>query len=212
MLITINKEDYMSKITTYLSVIIIIVTWSTKVTATNTDTIIPTKGITINYRQNLWVTNIGVQLGIEKYYFQNSKYKVIGLASLVFERKPGVYNSAGFIFGNTLRRTYKYGIYLEHGLNIEYLGSYYNFDVYKTDSKGNIVNIGREWTNSGIFGYSVGLGYDFSRVIKTNMQLFLKPNFFIIKYPNNDNYSLLNNYYIEAGIVVHPKWIKWLSK
>jgi hypothetical protein len=181
------------------------------VTASTTDTILPTKGISINYRQNLLVTNIGFQLGIEKYHFQNSKYKVIGIATLLFERKPNVYNSAGFIFGNAIRRTYKYGIYLEHALNVGYLGSYYNFDVYKTDSKGNIVNIGREWTNSFVFGYSIGLGYDFLMLTKTNIQLFLKPNYFI-KYPNNDNFFLLNNYYLEAGITVHPKWIKWLSK
>ena len=175
------------------------------IAANNDSTAIP-YGLSIGY----WGTmknNYGLQIELEKYYLHTEKYKVIRQTSLIFEIKPNVYISSGIIIGSALRRTFNKGIYFEQGVKTGYLGSYYNFDVYKTNSNGDIINTGHKWKNSIILGYTVGLGYDFSKLTKTDLQFYLKPNIYY-RFPNNDNIFYLNNYSIEVGIILHPKWIK----
>jgi len=169
--------------------------------ASNADTTKASKGISICYIPN------GLQLGLENYYFQNAKYKIIGSASLLFQRFPSYYTSAGLVVSSILRKTGKFGLYFEQGIKFGYLGSYYDFDMYKVKSDGSIVNIGRTWRSSVILGYSVGFGYDFSKKTKANLQLFFKPGLYY-RFPNNDNVFYLNNYSIEIGLILHPKWFK----
>lgn len=183
-----------------LSFLIFIISLNT-IYASDADTTKASKGISICY------IPIGLQLGLENYYFQNEKYKIIGSASVLFQRFPSYYSSAGLIVSSTLRKTGKTGWYFEHGIKFGYLGSYYDFDMYKVKSDGSIVNIGRTWTSSIILGYSVGLGYDFSKMTKVNLQLFFKPGLYY-RFPNNDNVFYLNNYSLEFGVILHPKWIK----
>jgi len=154
-------------------------------------------GISLSYIGN------GLQLGVEKFYLKNEKYKIIGSAQVNFQRFPGYYSSAGLIFNSLLRRTYAAGIFLEHGLQFGYLGSYYDFDVYKTNSDGNIVNLGRTWANSVILGYFAGVGYDFLKRTGMDFQLFVKPGFYY-RVPNNDNIFYLNNFSFEIGLILHP--------
>jgi hypothetical protein len=148
----------------------------------------------------------GLRLGIEKTYLQSTKYSIIGSAALLFNRKPDVFTSAGFNFCSILRRTGKRGIFLEQGINIGYSANYYDFDIYKTNSDGDIVNIGREWNSTMMLGYSIGMGYDFSKKININMNLFFKAG---LSYDllNKTNYYYVNNYNIEIGLVFYPKWL-----
>lgn len=115
------------------------------------------------------------------------------------------YSSAGFILNNMIRRTSKIGIYWEQGIKLGYLGSCYDFDIYNVNSDGDVVDVGRKWVSSAIFGFSVGFSYDFSEK-KTNLQLVFKPGLFC-RLPNNDNPFYLNNYSLETGMAFHPKWI-----
>jgi len=183
-----------------LSLLISIILSNT-IYASDADTTNASKGISICYIQN------GLQLGLENYYFQNEKYKIIGAASVLFQRFPSYYSSAGLVVSSSLRKTGKKGWYYEHGIKFGYLGSYYDFDMYKVKSDGSIVNIGRTWRSSVILGYSVGFGYDFSKKTKANLQLFFKPGLYY-RFPNNDNVFYLNNYSIEIGLILHPKWFK----
>ena len=169
--------------------------------ADSTKTTVATKGICVSYIRH------GLQVGLENYYFQNEKYKIIGSASLLFQRMPTHYSSAGLILTSTLRRTKKSGWYNENSIYGGYLGSYYDFDLYKTKSDGTIVNVGRSWMSSVILGISVGLGYDFSKKTKINLQVFFKPGLYY-RYPNNDSPFYNNDYTIEIGLILHPKWIK----
>jgi hypothetical protein len=148
----------------------------------------------------------GLKLGIEKTYLESTKYSIIGSAALLLNRKPGVFTSAGFIFSSTLRRTWKRGIFLEHGINIGYSGNYYDFDIYKTNTEGDIVNIGRKWNSTMNLGYSIGLGYDFSKKTNINMNVFFKAG---LSYDllNKTNYYYANNYNIEIGLAFYPKWL-----
>jgi hypothetical protein len=176
------------------------------ISASNADSTKVSKGVLLSYWGNV-SGDYGLQLGLEKCHLQTEKYKIIGTKSIVFQRKPDVYTSAGLILGSALRRTYSWGLYFEQGIKFGYLGSYYDFDFYKTKTDGTIVNIGRRWTSSIILGYSVGFGYDFAKKTKMDMQLFIKPNIYY-RFPNNDNAFYLNNFSLEAGIILHPKWLK----
>ncbi|MBN1982535.1 MAG: hypothetical protein JW795_13460 [Chitinivibrionales bacterium] len=176
--------------------------------ASASDTLPYSNGITVGYIQDIQITNRGCQFGLERYLFQNVKYKVIGGAFVDLQRKQDVFTTAGAIFGYSLRRTFTPGLYFENGLRIGYFGRYYDFDFYKINSDGVIVNIGRTWTSAAIFGYSIGLGYDFSKRTKADIQIFTKP-FFFLRFPSYDNVFLLHNYSLEAGITFHPKWAQW---
>jgi hypothetical protein len=163
------------------------------------------KSIVISY----WGTlrdNPGLKLGIEKAYLQSLKYTVIGSVSLLLNRKPDIYTSAGLTFGSTLRRTGKFGLYLEHELNFGYLGKYYEFNTYRTNSAEDIVNVGSKWTSSLMLGYSFGIGYDFSKKTKTNLQIYFKPGIYYL-LPNKTNFFYVNNYSFEVGLALHPKWL-----
>jgi hypothetical protein len=133
---------------------------------------------------------------------------VIGSASLIAERKPSIYTAVGILVGNALRRTFKCGVYLEQGIEVGYLGRYYHFDFYEINADGDIVNIGRPWKSSFIGGGFIGAGYDFLRLTRLNLQIFLKPSLYL-KIPDDDNYYLLHNRGFEAGVIVHPKWMQW---
>lgn len=173
--------------------------------ASNPDSTNRSIGITASYRGIIGNTP-GLSLGIEKTYLQSTKYSIIGSAALLLNRKPDVFTSAGFNFGSTLRRTGKRGFYLEHSLNIGYLGNYYDFDIYRTNSDGDIVNVGRKWNSTLILGYSIGMGYDFSIKTNTNLKLFFKPGIYYDMI-NKNNYYYVNNYSIESGLIFYPHWL-----
>lgn len=173
--------------------------------ASGSDTTRTNKSIVVSY----WGTlnnNIGIKLGLEKTRVFSSNYAVYSSISLLINRKPDTYTSAGIVLNSSLRRTGKRGLYFDHGLNFGYLGSYYDFDFYRTNSDNEIVNVGRKWVSSIILGYSFGLGYDFAKKTKTNVQIFIKPGIYY-RFPNNDNIFYLNNYSIEMGLALHPKWL-----
>jgi hypothetical protein len=176
------------------------------------DTPMITNGISVSYWGTIadnagYHLDIGCKLGFEKYFLQYKKFTIVGIASLLLQRRPGVYTSAGLLLGMNTRWISISGIYLEHGITFGYLGSYYHFDIYKTNSNGQIVNIGRELTNTVIGGYSAGFGYDFSMLTKINFQLFVRPNMYM-RFPNNDNVAYMNNFNIECGLIFHPKFLK----
>lgn len=173
--------------------------------ASGIDTTRTDKSIIVSY----WGTlnnNPGIKIGIEKTRIFSSKYSVNNSLSLLVNRKPDIYTLAGITLSSSLRRTGKSGLYFEHGINFGYLGSYYDFDFYRTNSENEIVNVGRKWLSSIILGYSFGLGYDFAKKTKNNMQIFVKPGIYY-RFPNNDNIFYLNNYSIEMGLAIHPNWL-----
>ncbi len=163
-------------------------------------------GISLSYWGNKGTSN-GMQIGYEKYQLQSKKYKIIVGCNLLFEKRKQSYSSFGILASSGLRRTFKFGIFLEYNIKAGYLGSYYPFDFYKTNANGDIVNIGRKVVHSLAFGNSFGFGYDFSTKTKLNLQFLIKPNLYY-RYPNNDNPFYLNNFALEAGVILHPKLIK----
>lgn len=171
--------------------------------ASDMDTTNTSRSIIISY----WGTlnnNPGLKVGVEKTRSFTSKYAVGNSLSLLINRKPDLYTSAGVILNSSLRITGKRGFYFDHTLNFGYLGSYYDFDFYRTNADNQIVNVGRKWVGSIILGYSIGLGYDFSKKTSTDLQLFIKPGIYY-RLPNNDNIFFLNNYTVEVGVAFHPK-------
>ncbi|NOU48171.1 MAG: hypothetical protein HOO86_14075 [Bacteroidales bacterium] len=175
------------------------------VNALGTDTTRSNKSIIVSYWGTL-SNNPGIKMGLEKTRVFSSKYAVNSSISLLINRKPDIYTSAGIILNSSLRMTGKRGLYFEHGINFGYLGSYYDFDFYRTNSDNEIVNVGRKWVSSVILGYSLGLGYDFSKKTNTNVQIFIKTGLYY-RFPNNDNLFYLNNYSVEMGLALHPKWL-----
>lgn len=181
------------------------VVFANSANASGIDTTRTDKSIIVSYWGTL-SNNPGIKIGIEKTRIFSSKYSVNNSLSLLVNRKPDIYTLAGITLSSSLRRTGKSGLYFEHGINFGYLGSYYDFDFYRTNSENEIVNVGRKWLSSIILGYSFGLGYDFAKKTKNNMQIFVKPGIYY-RFPNNDNIFYLNNYSIEMGLAIHPKWL-----
>jgi hypothetical protein len=190
-----------------LLIIIVVFITNHSVTASHIDSTKSIKGISISYwNKPLTYTN-GFQIGMEKYLLQTEKFKVIFSTTLNLQRRKDVYSAAGLSVGSALRRTYKFGLFLEYGIKLGYQGSYYDFNLYKLNSDDKVVNVGRKWISSAIFGYSFGLGYDFAKVSRLDLQLFVKPNLYY-KIPNNDNVFYYNNIGLEAGLTFHPKWFR----
>jgi hypothetical protein len=179
-------------------VVLLVALFTSNSIASDSDSTFKKKGIIISY----WGTmsnNPGLKLGLEKTNLQSDKYTVNSSISLLLNRKPDLYSSAGIVLSSSLRKTGKRAFYFEHGLNFGYLGSYYDFDFYQTNGDGEIINVGRKWFSSLILGYSLGLGYDFSKKTKTNLQIFIKPGIYY-RSPNNYNIFYQNNYNTEIGL------------
>lgn len=151
--------------------------------------------------------NYGAKVGVGRVIPFSEKYSLHSSLSLIINRKSGIYTSGGFTIDNSIRRTSNWGGYWEHGVNIGYLGSIYDFDLYKTNSQGQIINVGNKLLSSVIFGYTFGIGYDFFKKTKTDFQLFFRPGLYF-RVPNFDNTFYINSYSIEAGIIWKPKFMK----
>jgi hypothetical protein len=150
--------------------------------------------------------NYGAKVGIGKVIPFSEKYSLHSGLSIIVNRKSDIYMSAGVTIDNFIRRTFKWGGYWEHGINVGYLGSIYDFDLYRTNSQGQINNVGKKWLSSAIFGYSFGIGYDFSKKTKTDFQFFFRPGLYF-RFPNFENSFYINNYSIEAGVIWKPKFM-----
>ncbi len=144
------------------------------------------------------VNTYGLNFGVEKTVFQNDKYKIFCGLNLNSGIKKDAYFSGGLTFSNTLRRTYKFGLFFEHAVKFGYLGSYYSNDLFIIKDE-EIKNIGNRWLSSLTLGYFLGLGYDFSKISKLDFQIFGGTNFFY-RVPNFDNMFYFNNISLEAGV------------
>ena len=165
-------------------------------------------GLTFTYLPDLFLPTNGGAFGIERHLFRSTKYKVIGSAHLLFRQYPDISITSGLTMTTMLRRTFKQGVFLEHGLLLGYMGSYYFVDMFKVADDDKIVNVARTWQSSVIGGYTFGGGYDFSTLTKLNLQLFLRPSFYL-RYPNFSNPYLKHNYRFIFGISWHPSWMQW---
>jgi len=150
--------------------------------------------------------NYGAKVGVGRVIPFSEKYSLHSGLSIIVNTKSDIYMSAGVTIDNFFRRTGKWGGYWEHGIIVGYLGSIYDFDLYRTNSQGQINNVGKKWLSSAIFGYSFGIGYDFSKKTKTDFQLFFRPGLYF-RFPNFENSFYINNYSIEAGVIWKPKFM-----
>jgi hypothetical protein len=148
----------------------------------------------------------GAKLGVGKVIPFSERYSLHSNLSLLINRKSDRYTSAGITIDNFIRSTGKRGCYWEHGINIGYLGSIYDFDLYQTNDQGQIINVGKKWLSSAIFGYSFGIGYDFSKKTKTNFQLFFRPGLYF-RFPNFNNTFYINQFSVETGVIWQPKFM-----
>jgi len=144
------------------------------------------------------VNTYGLNFGIDKTLFHNDKYQIFNGLKLNSVVKKDAYFSSGFAYSNSLRRTYKFGLFLEHSIKFGYLGSYYYNDLFIIKDE-EIKNIGKRWLSSLTLGYFLGLGYDFSKISKFDFQIFAGTNIYY-RIPNFDNMFYFNNISLEAGI------------
>jgi hypothetical protein len=149
----------------------------------------------------------GLRAGYEHPFFSAEEFSVYGGAAIAAHHKPDIYTTAEISISNTVRKTFPFGLLVEHGIRIGYLGCYYHFDLYELDDDNNIVNVGREWKSSVVGGYFIGTGYDFSKNTPMNLLFFVRTSLYL-KIPNNDSYALFHNNGIEAGITLYPKWLQ----
>jgi len=187
-------------------------------TAQNNEIKPPQRGISISYWGPLigswWSPEDvpwGARLGYETYFLNTPKFNVVGRSSIVFQQMTDKYTAGGITLSSVLQRTFKFGLYLEQSFMIGYLGSHYNFDVYKVNSDDQVVNVGHKLFNSALYGFGIGVGYDFSKVTDINLKVFFNPVLYN-KVPNNDNPFLLYNYSFDFGVVFYPKWIQKKEK
>jgi hypothetical protein len=148
----------------------------------------------------------GTKLSVGRVILFSERYSVHSNLSLLMNRKPDIYTTAGIAMDNFIRRTGNRGCYWEHGISIGYLGSKYDFDLYQTNDQGHIINVGKKWLSSAIFGYSLAIGYDFSKKTKTDFQLFFRPGLYF-RLPNFDNSFYINQFSVETGVIWQPKFL-----
>lgn len=197
----------------FFTLLILISTFSISIAQQNVS-VNPQRGISVGYWGPLigtwWgmeATPWGLKVGYENYFLKTEKYNVLGRSSIVFQQMLDKYTAGGITFSSALQRSFKCGLYIEQSFILGYLGSYYNFDVYSTNSDGEVVNKGKKLFSSVIYGYALGIGYDLRKMSKVNMKLFFNPTLYN-KVPNNDNLFLMYNYSFDFGVVLYPKWIQ----
>jgi hypothetical protein len=66
---------------------------------------------------------------------------VLQNASLLVQQRSDIYTSLSLTIGSTLRRTYKWGIFIDHSINAGYAGYYYHFDIYETNKDDQIMGV-----------------------------------------------------------------------
>jgi len=171
----------------------------------NIDSTSNKNGISINYWKGFIDGTSGFNVGFERSFLKTQKYNIIGNISIISGTKKESYFMSGIILGNTIRRTYKFGLFFDHSFRLGYLGSYYFDDIYRIKNN-EIVNVHQEWLSSATFGYAFGLGYDFSKISKLDIQLFARPSIFL-RYPNFDNLFIMNNINFELGLCFRPDFL-----
>jgi hypothetical protein len=148
----------------------------------------------------------GGGVGINHNLLQTSKYKIIAFISIgtLTERKFNT--SVMQLFSQSVRRTFRWGLFIEQTIFTGYCGTRYEFDQFQVDNNGEIVNIGKQWTHSIMAGSATELGYDFSKHTRFNFQPYVKFNS-AFKFPNYDQCFLYKNIWFQTGVTFHPKWL-----
>ena len=150
--------------------------------------------------------NYGVKASAGRMHPLSERYALHTNLSIIVNRKADVYTTLGITLENYIRRTGAWGGYFEHGINIGNLSSRYDFDIYGTNAQGQVVNLGQRWLNGIMFGYALGLGYDFSKKTPADFQVFFRPGLYY-RAPNYDNTFYINHFSVEAGVFWQPKFM-----
>lgn len=184
----------------------ILITSNNHIVAQEKDVLSSENGISISYF-GAPTKNYGVQALYEIYPIQTNKYKSIVSSSLLFINNPQTFTSYGISVNWGVRRTFKFGLFLNYSFKTGYLGRFYQSDIFLKKNDGEIANFKHRLFNTFLFGNSFGLGYDFSLKSKLDIQLFVNPIIYY-RFPNHNNILIKNNLAIEAGITFHPKFHK----
>ena len=168
-------------------------------------------GVYAGYHRNPLLAVNGGFLGIERYFYNSRKRKIIGALSLEMQQKPHIRTTGGIIIGTGYRRVFKPGIFLGQGIKCGYHGTYFFVNTYRTTADGEIENIKEKLFSSILGGYYLETGYDFSVLTKLDAQFFVIYQFYL-RYPNLSNIWIKHNMILGGGVSVHPKFLQRKKK
>jgi hypothetical protein len=155
-----------------------------------------------------------ITLGTE-FYYRNKNH------SQIFQtvRAGGYYNkySTSAIFVNTeigYRYTFGFGLFADANLGVGYSHLFRPGAIYKLNSDGEYEQV-RDWGKSSLMAdYSLSIGYDFSRLLRKPVSVFLRyGNYLQLLYSKPDIPVLpQNSFQIGTRFFIHPKQLSNESK
>jgi len=134
------------------------------------------------------ITHTGLNMGIEHYPFQSSKYKMI-LAANVGGYMHIRNNTSIFVRGQWGHRvTFGNGVFIDEFIGLGYLHQFtHGGDNYEVLSNGAVIKTPNSGSPMIMPSIALGTGYDFSKKTKWNIIYFLRPELFW-KAPFNGYY------------------------
>ncbi len=152
------------------------------------------------------LSNPGFHIGVEKYLSNTQNYEVIGALKLNFFTQKDVQTGLSFHANFGQRYKTNFGLFLESFIGIGVQQSFFTSQSFEfTQNTANVVE-----TKASKTGLSpsliLGIGYDFEKVTKHPLKLYVRPSFYWL-YPDR-NVLISTNYSIETGFIFRPNWGK----
>jgi hypothetical protein len=156
-------------------------------------------GLVIGYFGNK-LTEAGTQVGLENYLATTTNFQVISSLHVNVFHKTNLHTGISLNPRIGVRHTANWGLTTEGHLGLGYLHRFFAYDQYKLDESGAIVKQGKAGQSSAMPNIALGLGYDFSRVSRLPVALYLRPSV-NWTYPSK-HFGFEASYAAEAGIIV----------
>jgi hypothetical protein len=141
----------------------------------------------------------GFSAGYERHSPVSHTYTALtGAQALVLWRD--YQTSVGATVSCGLRRTARWGLFLDYRLRAGYIADHYGVDFYRF-ADNTVSKIA--WQHSALLGGAAGLGYDFSRKTRLKCEVYTRLYLFGKMTPSENPFTQAENYGIETGIAYH---------
>lgn len=148
------------------------------------------------------VINPGFQIGMEYYLATTPNFQVLSSFHYAFFSQADVYQAHLLTPRVGFRYTADFGLTLGSFLGLGYLFRRFEYDQYKLNAQGDLVNVGRAGVSSMVPNVTAELGYDLSRVSDLDVKLYIRPGFQFY-YPNGF-VTFDATYFAEIGLIYVP--------
>lgn len=148
------------------------------------------------------ISNVGAQIGLERYLSTTKNYQVIGTVLLNGFAVKDAYTAVAITPRVGMRATANFGLTAEMHLGLGYRHTFFQYDDYAINESGQLVSRGKAAQASVMPNLAIGVGYDFRRTTNWPIQYFARMSVNYV-YPNR-HFLFEARYALETGIIWVP--------